>query len=280
MAVFTRAILTEDDFELDCDLGINNAGYTMVKTVDVKTVRPCGRKDYQLIYVKSGVVYITFDGEEHTLKPGQLFIYRPAEPQHYEMFGKDRPEIFWIHFSGHKVPELLEKAGIGDLHIINSEIGNKAIETTGKVINEIRSKDIMYQERINCLFIMLLISIGRGRISKKVKNNGELYETIRTYIDEHYAEDAANSEYAERFGIPESTFVKMFKKNYGVTPQQYRIDCRMRNAQSMLITTDYRIADIAKIVGYYDPLYFCRSFRKATEMSPSEYRENFKKTNR
>ena len=277
MAIFTRAILTEDDFKLDCDLGINNAGYTMVKSIDVKTDRPKGRKDYQMIYVKSGEVYITFNNERHMLKPGQIFLYYPTEPQFYEMFGKDKPEIFWIHFSGNKVDELLERAGISGMHIINSRVGYKVIETIGKIINEIRNKDIMFEERINSLFIMLLIYIGRD-IANNEKKNNEFSESARTYIEEHYFEDFPNSEYAEHFGVSESSFVKVFKRRFGVTPQQYKNDCRIKNAQSMLITTNNRISDIAKIVGFNDPLYFCRIFKKATEMTPSEYRENFKRT--
>ena len=278
MAIFTRAILTEDDFKLDCDLGINNAGYTMAKSIDIKTDRPNGRKDYQMIYVKSGKVYITFNGERHMLKPGQIFLYYPAEPQLYEMFGKDKPEIFWIHFSGNKVDELLEKAGISGMHIINSRVGYKPIETASKIINEIRNRDRMYEERINSLFIMLLIYIGRGLESTNEKKTDNLSENIREYIEEHYFEDTANSEYAERFGISESSLVKVFKRRFGVTPQQYKNDCKIRNAQNMLIVTNKKISDISRIVGFNDSLYFCRTFKKATEMTPGEYRKKFKNT--
>jgi len=53
---------------------------------------------------------------------------------------------------------------------------------------------------------------------------------------------------------------------------QYILSLRMANAQSLLETTEYNISEVAAAVGYDNPLYFSRLFRKHTGMSPSEYR--------
>ena len=54
---------------------------------------------------------------------------------------------------------------------------------------------------------------------------------------------------------------------------QYLLTIRVNNAASLLETTDYSMAEIAAIVGYEDPLYFSRVFRKIKGMSPTEYRK-------
>jgi transcriptional regulator GlxA family with amidase domain len=51
---------------------------------------------------------------------------------------------------------------------------------------------------------------------------------------------------------------------------------RVRNAQVLLETTDGTVAEIAAIVGYEDPLYFSRVFRKARGLSPMKYRRAYR----
>lgn len=59
-----------------------------------------------------------------------------------------------------------------------------------------------------------------------------------------------------------------------MTPMQYIISVRMTNAQQLLGTTEYNITEIASVVGYDNPLYFSRLFKKQTGLSPTEYRKN------
>ena len=51
---------------------------------------------------------------------------------------------------------------------------------------------------------------------------------------------------------------------------------RVNNAASLLETADYSMAEISAIVGYEDPLYFSRLFRKIKGMSPTDYRKLLK----
>ena len=57
-----------------------------------------------------------------------------------------------------------------------------------------------------------------------------------------------------------------------MTPLQYILSLRISNAQSLLETTKYNVTEIASIVGYENPLYFSRIFKKQVGLSPSEYR--------
>ena len=62
----------------------------------------------------------------------------------------------------------------------------------------------------------------------------------------------------------------------GVSPQQYLIDLRLRNARDLLISTDLSISEVARSVGYDDPLYFSRLYRKHYGLSPRESRHALK----
>ena len=59
----------------------------------------------------------------------------------------------------------------------------------------------------------------------------------------------------------------------GMSPAQYVLSLRMVNAQSLLEHTNYNVKEISEIVGYDNPLYFSRVFKKEIGQSPVQYRK-------
>lgn len=83
-------------------------------------------------------------------------------------------------------------------------------------------------------------------------------------------------EYAISRGMSVSWFIRNFKKFTGTTPMQFITSIRITNSQMLLETTNYAVNEIARIVGYDNPLYFSRLFHKQKGCSPSEYRKLLK----
>ena len=73
-----------------------------------------------------------------------------------------------------------------------------------------------------------------------------------------------------------SWFNRSFRSAMGTSPMKYILNIRIRNAQTLLETTDYSISVIASLVGYDNPMYFSRLFRKAKGITPSRYRKIFR----
>jgi transcriptional regulator GlxA family with amidase domain len=67
-----------------------------------------------------------------------------------------------------------------------------------------------------------------------------------------------------------------FKSEYGVSPINYLITCRIREGKRLLTETDLSLSQIAAVLGFSSSSYFSQSFRNAEGVSPTEYR----KTNR
>ncbi len=73
-------------------------------------------------------------------------------------------------------------------------------------------------------------------------------------------------------GISGAYFRKIFQSNYGTSPQKYILGKRLSRAKSIIDNGDFdSISEIATAVGYSDPLYFSRAFKKAYGVSPSQY---------
>ena len=87
---------------------------------------------------------------------------------------------------------------------------------------------------------------------------------------------SANSieEYAENNHFSVSWFIRNFKQHTGFTPMQYILAQRIYNAEILLQNPSHNLTEIASMIGYDNPLYFSRIFKKAKGISPSEYRKN------
>ena len=64
-----------------------------------------------------------------------------------------------------------------------------------------------------------------------------------------------------------------FKQYVGLSPARYIQSLRIVNAQRLLERTKYSIGEVSEIVGYDNPLYFSRVFKKETGLSPAQYRK-------
>ncbi len=70
-----------------------------------------------------------------------------------------------------------------------------------------------------------------------------------------------------------SHFAAQFRRATGYSVVEYQTRVRMGRARELLDTTDRTIASVAREVGYGDPLYFSRQFRRIHGTSPRTYRE-------
>lgn len=79
--------------------------------------------------------------------------------------------------------------------------------------------------------------------------------------------------YAESLHVSTNWFIHNFRQYMGMSPAQYVLSLRMVNAQSLLEHTNYNVKEISEIVGYDNPLYFSRVFKKEIGQSPAQYRK-------
>lgn len=79
---------------------------------------------------------------------------------------------------------------------------------------------------------------------------------------------------AEMCGISDVYFRKLFTQIYGMPPKRYINLMRMTKAQDMLLTQEMSIQQVAVELGFRDIFSFSKSFRKANDMTPTEYRKS------
>lgn len=256
--------------------------YRLSERPKMPTYRPRGRVDFQIIYIAAGCGHFHFDAvDNETIVPaGNIVIFRPKELQKYEYYGKDKTEVYWIHFTGSDVKNILRKYGFPDNERIFPVGTSMEYERIFKrIIIELQRCQDNYEEMLTLLLRHLMIIFQRELTREQVLKNEYLdheMDTAVTYFNENYNRDINIEEYATSKGMSVSWFIRSFKKFTGSTPMQFIVALRVNNAQVLLETTNYSINEISKIVGYDNQLYFSRLFHKLKGFSPREYRKTRK----
>lgn len=96
---------------------------------------------------------------------------------------------------------------------------------------------------------------------------------IKQYIREHSHEDISLDTLARRVDLSPIYISKMFKEKLGVNYIEFLTVCRMERAKKLLADPQKSLKEISIDVGYHEPNYFSKVFKKMYEMSPKEYRK-------
>lgn len=250
--------------------------YRLISRPRLPTHRPRGRLDFQLLYIASGRAYFYFHGKREIVNAGNMVLYRPKEEQRYYYYGVDRTEVFWVHFTGRDVTNILRRYGFKDKeHVIYTGTSIEYRTLFQDMIREMKECRPDYEELLVCYLRELFIMIHRLDSSRAVPKDGFLAEETNRaaeYFHQNYMKPVSIERYAAERGMSVSYFIRSFKKYTGQTPNQYILRLRISNAQLLLETTEDNIQEIAASVGYDNPLYFSRLFRKMCGQSPRDFR--------
>ena len=262
-------------------LRILSAGtYQLFTWPKLPTWRPKGRVDWQIIYIAAGEGHLILNGQEVVVPAGNMVLYQPKQQQKYFYYGKDRTQVWFVHFTGRQVKSILKHYEIPlDGYILHTGISREYEDCFRKMRDELIKCSWGYEEMLTYLFRELMLLIHRRMTEAMPQVSGFIQEEIeraKDYFEEHYNEEISIEQYAASRSMSTSWFNRSFRGAVGTSPMKYILDIRIRNAQVLLETTDYSIANIAAVIGYDNPMYFSRMFRKAKGMSPAKYRKTYR----
>ncbi|NJM09192.1 helix-turn-helix domain-containing protein, partial [Candidatus Gracilibacteria bacterium] len=131
-----------------------------------------------------------------------------------------------------------------------------------------QSKNILDDDELAASMRQLLVGVDRP-----AQQTSALVRRAVAYLQNHYARLLTRDEVAAAIGVHKDYLSRIFQQELGISPWEYLLRYRVKQARQLLRSTAAPITAIASQVGFEDSAYFSRVFRKHTGCSPRDYRE-------
>ncbi len=247
---------------------VNNFGYYEELSHIMNLRRYNGRSDYHIFLLQNGKGTVHINGEKIRINSGDAVLFRPGEPQCYDIIPGENTNYYWIHFTGIGVPELLEKLGFDG--VIYKNISSAHFVRCIRKMSELAHLKSYRAatQRAGALLTML---------AETAEDESNVYSGIfpvLTHMAENPGAKLTNFEYAEMCKMSTSHFMRKFKEYTGMAPKSYKTDMLVKKAAHLLQSTQMNISQISYELGFDDSLYFSRIFKKRFGVSPLNYRKS------
>ena len=107
--------------------------------------------------------------------------------------------------------------------------------------------------------------------ARKSTRSDKLVEQARAYVDEHYMEKLTLADIADCLNISAGHLSNTFKKLTGSTLSDYIATVKIEHAKELIDTHQYLMYEISDMLGFDNPYYFSKVFKKVTGISPREH---------
>ena len=245
--------------------------------------------EFEIIYVKSGLLTVSISGESYIGKAGDAFVVSPGN---LHLMGSQTGTVdyftflFPLKYISFRTDDmlddkLLEPLNSGHLMICPrvkdtaKELCEQLIEiyeekkdeSVSKITTQVRTKIILLQfilEMWKKGFVIENDTSGRNIVEKEMVS----------YIQQNFTGKISLKEFGEQFHLSEKYISRYFKEHFHITLSQYITYLRLENAKQLLQDTDLSVTETAMQSGYQNVSYFIRSFKKTYGISPLKYRNS------
>lgn len=231
---------------------------------------PRVRLDWYLLYILSGSLKISINGEIHTLVAGNVVVIS-AGTKHFHHTEKDNSvKYLWIHFTGSNIESTLEHFKLNYNTPLYAGVHHSMNEYWQRLFNTFILNDDYFQDVSSAILTEIFAQFSRFIHSADYEHS---FLNSISYMHKNYSSNIKISELAEMENLSETRYRAIFKKMTGISPSEYIMNRRIEIAVKLLENTNLSISDIAIESGYSDVFYFIRVFKKKTGITPAKYRK-------
>lgn len=238
--------------------------------------RPNGANQAIFIYCTKGAGWCELDGRVFVVRSGELLVVPPQTPHVYGADLRQPWTISWFHAVGTLLNPFLKELDVDAnrpvVHIgEDTQLLALFEEILDVVEHEYTTMRLLYASQT---LAHLLATMIRAHHASRVKQPTTQQKIARTidYMKRHLNQNVPLDVLARVANLSRSQYTALFKTQTGYAPIDYFIRLRMHRACQLFDTTDLSVKIVAGELGFDDPLYFTKVFRRVNEESPSEYR--------
>ena len=233
-----------------------HASFRFFENKEHHITRFCG--DNVLLLVYSGILRFSEDGMEQEVHAGEYYIQRKNCYQSGAI-ASDAPQYLYVHFDAEWTdnPEALAYRGSFDVELL--------FELMTRLDSASHQKK-PYNE-LQYLFLKLLLLL------RKKSEKDPLAEELSKFVEKNIKNTLSLDDICEAFHYSKNYIIRIFNKEFGISPVQYVNEKKLSRAMDLLETTSKPVGVIAATCGYADYPYFYKRFVQKNGVSPLKWRK-------
>ncbi|NHM08025.1 helix-turn-helix domain-containing protein [Flavobacterium sp. CYK-4] len=242
---------------------------------------------YFLLFVANGSGRHAIDFIEYQVSDNVVFFVRPG--QVHELVLQAGASGFIIQFTADfyapkEIPvlQVLRKVSGQNFCKLSVEGFEQIAAMSQRIFHEFSQKQFRYQEAIKSYLNLLFIALARqSSNSAAMPDKSKLYaqerlEEFQDLLERHISTKKQVTDYAQMLSMTSYQLNAITKSLVQKTASELINDHIVLEAKRMLMATSSLINQLADALGYDDPSYFIRFFKKKTGSTPEAFRHNFK----
>ena len=233
-----------------------------------------GIGEYILLFCTEGRGNVTVGGKTVPLRANEAFCVPRGMRHSYGADDADPWSILWVHFAGTDTA-LFPLDRMQPIRFESEHAVERLAFLFSLLFRVLRANytegNFIYISEV--LMLILAETYYREKQNGASEQNRHVTEMIR-YMQANLDRPLSLEELCRRFSLSRSYVHAAFRSQTGRSPMAFFADQKMRRARELLRSSSLSVQEIARQLGYQDPLYFSRAFHKLTGLSPSAYRAN------
>jgi AraC-like DNA-binding protein len=214
-------------------------------------------KDNVLLLVFDGVLRFSENGMEKEVRAGEYYVQKKNVYQAGEI-ASDEPKYFYVHFDA-------EWSECEDAFPLKGKFKLTELSDLMKKMDSAAHGESTHTER-QYLFLKLILMLNEKPFTNHTATQ------LSDYIEKNLGKISSLSDICEAFHYSKNYIIRIFKKEFGVSPIQYVNDAKIKRAMYLLETTSRPVKEITEECGYSDYPYFYKRFVRKTGLSPLRWR--------
>jgi AraC-like DNA-binding protein len=269
-----RVVLEAHSRPVTRRLMVTDTGYYPA-AADHMMRRPTGIEESVLIVCTAGTGWANLEGTQHRIGSSTALVVPRGIPHAYGASGTNPWTIWWCHLRGTDLTELVEEIGAsGSRPVVPIRRLDRAVALLDEIVTTLeRDHSPASLTGAAGAAWKLLTQIV---VDRAMPAPGDPLQRAMAYLAERLDSTVRVADLASLVGVSPSHLSALFRHATGGGVLAHHTALRMAQARSLLDTTDATVANIAREVGYPDPFYFSRHFKRMHEASPTEYRNRAK----
>ena len=160
---------------------------------------------------------------------------------------------------------------VGDFKRAQFALRAGAIDYLVRPVQSTDVKNAIHRAIINLNHVSLLNRDGKLTTYKTKQSVDRMF----IYLHSNYQKNLTLNDLADHVHLNKNYVSRLFKETVGMTFIAYLTNYRIQRSKDLLRSTTDNITDIAMAVGYIEPTYFSRVFKKDTLLTPLQYRQRY-----